>query len=385
MASAQDIFCHVCGTNALEKIEKFSSFFRVTSDTKPWHRGGELAVCRNCGVTQKPITDDWQAETAAIYGDYTLYYQSSGVDQMVFDTSGTARDKNAVIVERLLNTDQKLMPAKGRLLDFGCGRGAFLSAFSVAQPEWELVGYDTNDSVGPDIESIPNARFLLSPMDAWPSKTFNVISLCHVLEHIPAPIQFLRSIAPHLSNDGLVLIQVPDLASNPYDLFVADHCTHFQMDDLVHILEQAGYGIELATTDWINKEISIVARRSESPIPPVEVFSKDNRLQALTDRLERLCQISDEARSLAIRGTVGIFGTAVAGIWLDQQMGQTSSFFADEDPGRISKTFLGRPVIHPHDVPPNVDLLVPFPVPSAHKIVSRIGRSDFRCHILSPN
>jgi len=74
--------CHICSGN-LEKVsQKFSLLNQVTSDCRPFSKkNGELAICKNCGVVQKRITQDWLKQISAIYSDYKVYNQGCGLEQ----------------------------------------------------------------------------------------------------------------------------------------------------------------------------------------------------------------------------------------------------------------------------------------------------------------
>src|SRR4051794_6100340 len=83
--------CHVCGSAEIAVpdqqvgAEVWSRLKGVTSDCKPWPRSLPVVACRACGLIQKPGTPDWLATIAQVYDAYTVYHQSSGTDQAVFD------------------------------------------------------------------------------------------------------------------------------------------------------------------------------------------------------------------------------------------------------------------------------------------------------------
>ena len=62
----------------------FSDFRTITSDVKPWRRGLNIAVCKDCGFPQAEVTAEWQESANEIYSDYASYYQTSDNDQTVF-------------------------------------------------------------------------------------------------------------------------------------------------------------------------------------------------------------------------------------------------------------------------------------------------------------
>jgi hypothetical protein len=151
--------CHVCGSTALKTLPDYARFHRVTSDCKPWKPGGKLGVCPECGCAQAIIDQAWQDESKQIYEAYTIYHQSKGVEQSVFDqASGQATSRSTRLVQRLQKEIR--WPASGRLMDIGCGNGALLRAFSGLAKGWTLAGLEVNDHYRSTVESIERVERL---------------------------------------------------------------------------------------------------------------------------------------------------------------------------------------------------------------------------------
>jgi SAM-dependent methyltransferase len=69
---------------------------------------------------------------------------------------------------------------------------------------------------------------------------FDFISLVHVLEHLPAPIIYLRKIRDNfLNQDGWLLIEVPNLYA--HDCFEVAHLCSFSERTLCRTLVESGY------------------------------------------------------------------------------------------------------------------------------------------------
>jgi len=88
------------------------------------------------------------------------------------------------------------------------------------------------------------------------SAKFDIITLWHVLEHVPAPEAYIQRISELLENDGLILIEVPNfnswsrilskkrwLAMDP-----AHHVTFFTPDSLGDLLEKYNFKIKKINT-----------------------------------------------------------------------------------------------------------------------------------------
>lgn len=115
---------------------------------------------------------------------------------------------------RILGVLAKLLPRKGSLLDFGCGKGKFSSV--AAQQGWSVTCVETSVSRAAYAREV----YGLTVSEAFYNggrigeHDYQVIALLHVLEHLPEPITFLQAlIGDNLSHDGILLIEVPNRKS----------------------------------------------------------------------------------------------------------------------------------------------------------------------------
>jgi trans-aconitate methyltransferase len=362
--------CRYCGSTDIQKVPDFAALCRVTSDSKPWPSGGTLLSCRGCGGVQKPGDQKWQQETAAIYAAYTMFHQSGCTDQPVFDEStGLSMPRTERLVRQIIAEGGGL-DESGRALDVGCGQGAMLEAMGRLRPSWELHGHEQTDSVRGAIEALPGvARFHSGPVEAI-TQRFDLISLTHVLEHVPEPAAFLRLLAGKLSPGGRVLIEVPNAAANPFDLLIADHCNHFTADGLEAVVRESGLEPVLVTDRFIRRELTLIAS-----VSPATVW-RDVAVAAFDagDHVGWLRLVAAEAAECAANEGCGVFGTSIAGIWLSATLGAGARFFVDEDPYRAGHRLFGRSVHFPAEVPTPSRVFVPINGPSAGAIAARIAR-----------
>ena len=210
---------------------------------------------------------------------------------------------------------------------------------------------------------------------------FDLIVMIHALEHIPNPVAFLRSLSGRLNPEGRVLIQVPDLSASPFDLLIADHCSHFSAAALDRVVRSAGYEVGLLDATCVAKELSLLAEPSGTEITrgkPMSVSSNDDACSAKR-HAEWMHQVLRQGHQGS--APVGIFGTSISGTWLASALGDRVHFFVDEDPNRIGRTHLGKTVYSPVEAPDNIDILMPMRPEVATVIAARLAPHQLKLAI----
>lgn len=99
-------------------------------------------------------------------------------------------------------------PAPSKLLDYGCGSGAYLHQMQALGHK--VVGVDFDPFVVEQVRQLTMTA--LTPDEAakqdW-DDTFDFITLAHVIEHVPNPIELLRKLASWLRPGGRIFIDTP--------------------------------------------------------------------------------------------------------------------------------------------------------------------------------
>lgn len=286
-------------------------------------------------------------------------------------TSGFSASRSAQLMERFHRC--VALSRRGRFLDIGCGNGATLRAFGDLRPEWVKLGTEFDSRHGDAIAEIPNTMPLhTGPLNALPGR-FDVVTMVHVLEHLPDPVACLTSLRSAIAHGGILLIEVPHHAENPFDLLIADHRTHFNAYSLEDCLRRAGYEVLSLATDWIPREMSVVARPAMGPVSILQEQVTDVRTR-ISDALSWLHRAAESVHTLGANGRLGVFGTSIAGTWLASQAADSVGYFVDEDPNRTGRLHLGKPVFAPRDLPPGSQVFVGLPTLLARSVCERLSR-----------
>jgi SAM-dependent methyltransferase len=141
--------------------------------------------------------------------------------------------------EHLAAAVRRLHPGVKRHLDVGSSTGALLVAIGRAFGS-EGLGVEPGEA---DRSEVAQAGFqVVASIEQLPPQalgSFDLITLSHVLEHLPDPVGTLRELrARWLVADGLLLIETPNLFSHPS--FELVHLTAFSAATLRGALAVAG-------------------------------------------------------------------------------------------------------------------------------------------------
>lgn len=374
--------CLVCQEAALLKVEGFDLLPRITSDCRTFSPGGELYVCDGCSAVQKQPSPAWRREINEIYSSYASYYQSGGDEQIVFDrVSGQPRRRSDVILERLVAGET--WSAGGSALDVGCGNGATLSSMSRVLAEWRLNGFEIGEESLARLNEIPRFDRLFSKSLDLINASFDLVTMIHSLEHFPSPATALANLLP-IVGKGKLFIEVCNIDENPFDILIADHLMHFSPATLALLMRRMGYVPVTVATDWVPKEISMLAKAGNLAEHP---DSRQHAGQSPSGELtfSRVCQYVRWLRGMAEsvrnccrgQGPVGIFGTSIAATWLAVQLRDRITFFVDEDRSRVGKQHLGCPILDPASVPAGSTVYLALAPGIAGIIANRLAHLDF--------
>ncbi len=96
-----------------------------------------------------------------------------------------------------------------KLLDIGCGTGEFL--FNAKNKNWKTVGVELNENARK--KATDKNLEIYKSLDAINNQKFDVITLWHVLEHLPDLDKQIIKIKSLLNKNGTLIIAVPNYKS----------------------------------------------------------------------------------------------------------------------------------------------------------------------------
>ena len=186
--------CAMCGYRDFRFIVKRKQF--------------RIEKCLSCELVQ--VTNRPPSEKV-----YQIY------DKAWFDTGYPSFESNGIRQRYVyLNFNNKLeqierrIGRRGRLLDVGCSFGFFLEA--ARQRGWSVEGLDVSAHIVEYARSKMNLSVECAPISeaGFAKKSFDVITMWYVIEHLPNPLESIRKLSSWLCENGMLVVGTPNVDSN---------------------------------------------------------------------------------------------------------------------------------------------------------------------------
>ena len=223
-------------------------------------------ICQACGlVFQSPRMTG--AERSAFYSaEYRQLYQGGEEP----DAKDLAVQEGRA--EALLAFCQGRLPGVECYVDIGCSAGLLLEAFKRAY-DCQVVGVEPGEAYREFArQSGLNVVATLDELNSSDPARFDLISLVHVLEHLPDPLNYLVNLRESLLEpDGWLLVEAPNLYA--HDSFEVAHLVSFSAHTLRGTLNKAGFEVIALEAHGRPRSrllplyLTVLARPAKVPVP----------------------------------------------------------------------------------------------------------------------
>jgi len=199
-----------------------------------------LCTCQTCGIKWTYLPEEVQLED--LYEDEV--YAVVDNRQSVFEKIIFAEARKILRIAENLHSGDK------RLLDFGCGKGQFLKVAN--ELCWDGEGIET----APERAKFAREKYGLKVLEEFYSHgkinkgNFDLLTLNHVLEHLPKPMGLLSELlTQNLSDQGIFYVEVPRADSWQAKIAgrhwihwdIPKHLTHWTESVLIKQMENIGF------------------------------------------------------------------------------------------------------------------------------------------------
>lgn len=220
----RQIACPVCKIEPTTAKEEFS-----------------VIKCRNCQTSWTFIPNELDVDSLYVDEVYAVVDNRESIfEKVIF------REAKGVLnrADALLDNSHK------KVLDFGCGKGHFLA--EAKKLGWSGIGIETAKDRAKFAKDKYRVEVIQEFYAEGPIKggEFDLISLNHVLEHLPEPVSLVRELLEsNLAKGGLLYIEVPRADSwqakiageNWIHWDIPKHLTHWTESGLLSQFQGLGY------------------------------------------------------------------------------------------------------------------------------------------------
>jgi 2-polyprenyl-3-methyl-5-hydroxy-6-metoxy-1,4-benzoquinol methylase len=232
--------CAVCGTEDVTLLHRKAS---------PEGEIFPIVRCTACGLVY--VNPRRRQETlTAVYRESGYYENADGVTSGYDDYLGD-REILAIFFNRQLDTIERQVRSRGRLLDVGCAVGFLLD--EARRRGWQTAGVELSEFASSyarqkmrlDVRSntLREARY--------PAEHFDAIVMDDVVEHFGDPESELREAWRISKSGGVLLIHTPNVESPWYALMrkhwvhlkPGEHLYYFSPATLARLLGRAGFRV----------------------------------------------------------------------------------------------------------------------------------------------
>lgn len=220
--------CPACGNDRIVGYNQTGTAPRVLHEIIPGIKVDiaiitRYCVCQDCNlIFQNPRMSDLELDKY-----YSRGYYRQNLDATEEETITSEKERAAVDGGIIKNYVGKSI---GSHLDIGCGRG-FL---------FDEVGASIKTGIEPEVSYVRVKGIDIYPnIKMFPPMQFDLVTVIHVLEHVPYPLDFLKKIIKFVSKNGYLVIEVPSWESPGGPLRLA-HLSHFEPDVLKLMCAQVG-------------------------------------------------------------------------------------------------------------------------------------------------
>jgi 2-polyprenyl-3-methyl-5-hydroxy-6-metoxy-1,4-benzoquinol methylase len=135
------------------------------------------------------------------------------------------------------------------LLDVGCGGGTLLGLLK--QQGFNTLGVDFSAEAADVAERENGVRVVVGSLEQarFPDRSFAVVTLFHVMEHVTNPRDVLAEVWRILKPGGVMILQVPNIASwqfkafgaRWYGLDIPRHVIDYSKDSILKLVEESQF------------------------------------------------------------------------------------------------------------------------------------------------
>jgi 2-polyprenyl-3-methyl-5-hydroxy-6-metoxy-1,4-benzoquinol methylase len=251
-ATVEIVRCQLCGST--ERSTKFTD------------GGFRVLTCAACGLVY--VTPRLQGQALLDVYDEG-YWKSANPKQRGYADYAREADLYLRTFERRMQLVSRHLPANARVLDVGCAAGYFLR--TAQRHGHDVHGVEMSAAIaGEAVRALGEQRVHVGTLDdaiaakGHAPRSFDLVTLWDVVEHVPEPQPLLRTIHGLLKPGGRLLLETQNVASRWARLLGRrwhhykhdEHLYHFDPRTIRRLLDDCGFEVLDVTSRFAGKYVS---------------------------------------------------------------------------------------------------------------------------------
>ncbi|HKT18705.1 MAG TPA: methyltransferase domain-containing protein, partial [Stellaceae bacterium] len=331
--------CPVCGGERHRPLIEFNDFQFYSDAVVPKRVNIRQVQCRDClGVFMNPVFTG--EGFAVLFAEAGASYGST--PKRVGEQLGWLGERG-------------LLEPKTTLLDIGCYDGSFIGKLPAGV---KGIGVDIDEpAIARARQRFADTshRFIYADFEAVEvSEPVDVITMFHVLEHLPRPVEVLERLAALATPRTRLLVEVPIVENVIYGdicgFLSAHHLTHFSKASLQNVMQRAGWDVLSTQTMEEYNGFRVIAQ----PVTRKNAQPEPADLHSYTLYLSRWYEAVAEIEKRLQRATTPRCILRGGGLQTEFLFHLTSLFagdrrflIADGDPLKQGRTWRGIKIVGP--------------------------------------
>jgi len=209
--------CVLCGSEDLTTVSSEDAKSKASLN---------VGMCGRCGLIQQDPMPTPEELVNYYSHEYRVDYKSTYTPKPkhVYRAARTAKKRIAFLAGMGVQS--------GRLIDIGAGGGEFV--YIAGKIGFDASGLEPNIGYANFSKAEYGINIDVGGIDAIHGK-YDVITMFHVLEHLPSPVAAFKKLHEHLNAGGFVFIEVPWIETqdaSPHNIYFKAHTVYFSVETL---------------------------------------------------------------------------------------------------------------------------------------------------------
>lgn len=234
-----------------------------------------MALCGGCGLVQQSELPTDEALKIYYSHNYREDYKSTHQPKAkyVYRAGQAARDRLAFIQRAGVTSQGK------RLLDIGAGGGEF--CYMAGKAGFQAAGIEPHVGYSDYAREQYDVDVRTCGIDELEHSEIDVVTMFHVFEHLAHPTDVVRKIWSVLSDQGHLVIEVPNIHqsdASPHNIYFKAHLFYYSRFSLMAAVSK--YFELVALED--NNNLFMAFRKRDQPLPAMVLPSAAQITQTQT-------------------------------------------------------------------------------------------------------